>query len=317
MKKIFFTLGITLFGFSIILAQEGKPSVKIFSNFNYEISDENDNFKQFEIKRSYLGYSYKYDDKFSAKIIFDVGSNEAGSNYTAFLKIASLSWNATENLSINLGQVGTKNFKFMENAWGKRYVEKSAMDKYKWASAADAGITATYSLSKKVILEGQILNGEGYKKYQDNSGIFRTGFGGSYNFNNNLSVRVFKDIFADTSENSQDITTAAIAYSNKKISFGAEKNIMENSENIEERSKDITSIYGSFNFNDKITLFGRIDNITSPDEWNIMQDGSYTIIGIERQMNSGVKVSLNMQSWTSSDEENTEETLFVNFEYKF
>ena len=33
-------------------------------------------FKEFELKRAYLGYSYSMDENFSTKITFDVGSND-------------------------------------------------------------------------------------------------------------------------------------------------------------------------------------------------------------------------------------------------
>ena len=35
-------------------------------------------------------------------------TNTSGSAYTAFLKIASLNWKATENISMNMGMIGTK-----------------------------------------------------------------------------------------------------------------------------------------------------------------------------------------------------------------
>ena len=41
------------------------------------------------------------------------------------LKIASLTWKPMSNTSINMGMIGTKNFKFMEKSWGRRYIEKS------------------------------------------------------------------------------------------------------------------------------------------------------------------------------------------------
>ena len=125
MKKIPLLISIALVTISNINAQEGSPSIKIFSNFNYNISTENgeDPFKAFEVKRSYLGYSYKIDKKFATKIIFDVGNNTAGSEYTAFLKIASLKWIASDKLSLNFGVVGAKNFKFMEKAWA-HYLQK-------------------------------------------------------------------------------------------------------------------------------------------------------------------------------------------------
>ena len=76
MKKTFLLLGSALIMSLNTSAQEGSPSAKIFSNFNYDMSaEEGENaFKEFEIKRSYLGYSYKIDDRFSTKITFDVGS---------------------------------------------------------------------------------------------------------------------------------------------------------------------------------------------------------------------------------------------------
>ena len=67
MKKIILLLTTVCVSFGAVNAQEGKPSVKVFSNFNYSMSPEDD-FKEFEIKRSYLGYSYKIDDDFSTKV---------------------------------------------------------------------------------------------------------------------------------------------------------------------------------------------------------------------------------------------------------
>jgi len=320
MKKTILLLSATLFVFTNILAQEGKPSVKIFSNFNYDMSaEENENaFKEFEIKRAYLGYSYKIDERFSTKIIFDVGNNSSGSSYTAFLKIASLQWNACDNLNINIGMIGTKNFKFMEKTWGRRYIEKSAQDKYKWASAADAGVTADYKLSDNMSLDAQILNGEGYKKTQSSNGLFRGGLGLTYTVSNNLKVRLHQDIsprstYTDSTE-SQTITTAAIAYSGDNYVVGAEKSLMQNSGNVlNAEQQDLMSIYGSYKLNDDYTFFARHDNAE-----NTIKAGTYTIYGVERKMTKGVTVAVNMQSWTDAAEgAETENTIFLNLEYKF
>ena len=163
MKKTLLLLcGIALF-LTNVTAQSGKPAVKIFSNFNYDISaeDSENAFKEFEIKRAYLGYSHDINENFSTKITYDIGSNSGGSSYTAFLKIAALKWKATDNMSINIGMIGTKNFKFMEKVWGRRYIDKSAQDKYKWASSADAGVSMDYKLTDNVSIDAQVLNGEG------------------------------------------------------------------------------------------------------------------------------------------------------------
>ena len=179
MKKTIWLLSATLFLLTNINAQTATPAVKVCltSTMICQLKKVKILLK---VKRSYLGYSYKIDDRFSTKITFDVGSNSGGSAYTAFLKIASLKWKTSDILLLNLGMVGTKNFKFMEKAWGRRYIEKSAQDKYKWASSADVGVTADYKVSDNISIDAQVLNGEGYKKTQSANGLFRGILGLTY-----------------------------------------------------------------------------------------------------------------------------------------
>ena len=301
-------------------AQNGTPSVKVFSNFNYDMSSEENEtaFKEFKIKRSYLGYSYQIDDNFSTKITFDVGNNNEGSSYTAFLKIASLKWKTSDKLTLNIGMVGTKNFKFMEKAWGKRYIEKSAQDKYKWANSADVGITADYKIGNKLAIDAQILNGEGYKKVQDDLGLFRGGLGITYRISTSLALRLHQDItprssYTDSTD-SQYISAASLSYSGTNFSLAYEASLMQNSGNIiADEEKNLMSIYGSYKLNEDYTLFARYDDATET-----ANEGSYTIYGIERQMTKGVTVALNMQSWTgAADGSEAENTLYINLEYKF
>lgn len=315
---------ILLFSTALIIsfnttAQEGIPSAKIFSNFNYDMSAaEGENaFKEFEVKRAYLGYSHKIDNHFSTKIIFDVGNNSGGSEYTAFLKIASLKWNASDRLSMNIGMVGTKNFKFMEKSWGRRYVDKSAQDKYKWASSADAGVTADYRFSDNISIDAQILNGEGYKKNQSANGLFRGGFGLTYIVNDNLKLRAHQDISPrssyDEMSESQTITTGAISYSNKNFTIGSEIDMMNNVDNVKDMQQEMMSVYGAYRVSNNYTVFARYDDASETN-----QQGSYTIYGIERVMAKGVTIALNMQSWSDTLQgSEAENTVFLNIEYKF
>ena len=66
---------------SLNLFSQGTPHVKVFSNFNYDLSaDDNTNaFKAFELKRAYLGYGHDLADNFNVKVTFDVGKNSSGS----------------------------------------------------------------------------------------------------------------------------------------------------------------------------------------------------------------------------------------------
>ena len=291
-------------------AQEGDPFGKVFTNFNHD-NDKN----EFELKRAYLGYSYKVNDNFLTKITFDVGNNSSGSAYTAFLKIASLSWKPMSNTTLNMGMIGTKNFKFMEKSWGRRYIEKSALDKEKWANAADLGVSLDYKLFDNFTIDGQILNGEGYKNTQDDSGLLRTGFGATYKLSN-FSIRVFRDMMTEIETDiNQEITTAAVSYSNNGLNIGIETDMMENANNNPDMDKKIMSIYGSYKLLDKFTLFGRYDDYSSENSWD--EDGTYTIIGVETQLAKGVKAAANIRQTTNDVNDIKDNAFYLNLEYKF
>ena len=315
------------------LFAQGSPHAKVFSNFNYDLdADAEYAFKAFEVKRAYLGYGYKLSDGFSAKVTFDVGKNSAGSNYTAFLKIASLSWQASDKLNVSFGMIGTQNFKFMENAWGKRYIYKSFQDENNWASSADAGANLTYTLSDNFIIEAQVLNGEGYKNLQESShghGYMRGGAGLIFK-KDAMSFRVARDMMPRTSYGddyeSQYINTLAMAYVGSKLTLAGEYNLRENTSNVIDNTSSAFSVYGSFDIGNDVSLFGRYDLSQSEDvnenQWNIENEGELSILGVEKQMTKGVKLALNVNSFkqaTLDDEPEAEliNTLYLNLEYKF
>ena len=89
---------------------------------------------------------------------------------------------------------------------------------------------------------------------------------------------------------------------------------MQNADNIiADEEESLISIYGTYKLNEDYTLFARYDDATET-----ANKGSYTIYGIERQMTKGVTLALNMQSWAdAADGSETENTLYINLEYKF
>ena len=217
----------------------------------------------------------------------------------------------------------------MEKAWGKRYIYKSFQDQNKWASSADAGANLTYNLSNNLIIDAQILNGEGYKSLQGSDGLMRGGAGLIYNADN-ISFRVARDViprtmYSDDYE-SQYINTFAMAYSTSNLSVGGEYNLRENTSNVIDNTSSAFSVYGNLDIGNGVSLFGRYDLSESEDanenQWNIDNEGELTIFGIEKQMTEGVKISANIRSYTDATLESDTDsesinTLFLNLEYKF
>ena len=97
---------------------KGEPHFKVFWNYNYDFSDDVSQTSAFELDRVYLGYKYKFNDNVSAKITYDVGKNDAGSNYTAFVKIAQLDYKLSSKVKLSMGMIGGKQFNDQEKVWG-------------------------------------------------------------------------------------------------------------------------------------------------------------------------------------------------------
>ena len=122
-KHLLLFLIVPLFTFSQMTENEdkGQPHFKVFWNYNYDFSDDVQQNSAFELKRVYLGYKYKFDEKISAKITYDIGKNDAGSNYTAFVKIAQLDYKLSSKVKFSMGMIGGKQFNDQEKVWGYHY----------------------------------------------------------------------------------------------------------------------------------------------------------------------------------------------------
>ena len=154
---------------------KGEPHFKVFWNYNYDFSEDVTQTSAFELDRVYLGYKYKFNDNVSAKITYDVGKNDAGSNYTAFVKIAQLDYKLSSKVKLSMGMIGGKQFNDQEKVWGYRYIYKTLQDENKFGSSADLGVNAEIKLSDKLTTNIFALNGEGYKNPQDADGNQRFG----------------------------------------------------------------------------------------------------------------------------------------------
>jgi hypothetical protein len=308
---------------------QGTTYAKIFSDFNYSLADVSNPYKEFKVSNAIFGHKHTLNNKFSANITFDVGNNSSGSSYTAFLKLASLKWSPTDRVFVDFGIIKASNFTFMENSWGKRYIYKSFQDVNKWSHFSDAGVGLTYILSDNLIIDAQILNGDGYKNLQGSDAYMRGGAGIIFKADD-ISFRVARDVmprtmYSDDYE-SQYINTLAVAYSGSNMTLGGEYNLRENTSNVVDNTSSAFSVYGNLDIGNDVSVFGRYDMSDSEDanenQWNIENEGELTIIGIEKQMTKGVKVAVNVKSFKAATLDGEEEAeannmLYLNLEYKF
>ncbi len=298
----------------------GKPTFRIFTNFHSTIMD-GETKNEFELNRAYLGYGYKFSEKWSGDLVFDVGNPDDGGDFemTAFVKNAYLKYQ-NNGWTINFGLIGTTAFKFQEKAWGYRYVAKAFQDYYKMGSSADLGISAAYKFSDIVSADLILVNGEGYKNLESDS-IFSVGAGVTLTPVDGFSLRAYYETATGESEalNLARHSTLAFGglYSNDKFSLGAEYAGQTNNKKTEGRDLSGFAAYGTVNVKSS-KIFARYDFMSSNNDWNTSRDGSRIVLGAEFNPVKGIKFSPNFQNFSpSADGVESVSYVYVNCEIKF
>jgi hypothetical protein len=344
MKKMKSILGLLLMTLCLgSMAQEttefkpsGKATGKVFFNYHYDMTDGEEQESGFEIKRAYFGYNYNIAKGLKASITLDVGKNDGGSDYSAFLKKAQLEWKASSSVKVALGMISTIQFSEQEKFWGYRYIMKSFNDKNGLGSSADVGIKANFKLNDAFSANAIIINGEGYKKVQDEDGKQKYGASLIYN-----SKGLIAKVYADASSakviteggNEEDVTISTLAtfigYKfSDKFRLAAEYNKLVNGEKYskvaEDKDLEGLSFYSTYTFNKKWEVFGRYDNLSSnklegeTEKWNLAKDGNAITTGVQYAPAKGVRMAFNYRHFAHKDSSKEDQSqIFMNFEFKF
>jgi hypothetical protein len=334
MKKLLLFLSallITISSFSQSTEEEFKPSgdvqFKVFWNYHYDFSQNATKKSAFELNRSYFGYKYDFSKNISAKVIIDAGSDTGFSEYSILLKTAQLDWKVADGVKLSMGLIGMKQFNDQEDFWGYRYIFKSFQDEHSYGPSADLGVNAEFTLTKTLKANFVVSNGEGYKKLQDEDGNQK--FGGSLVFEpiKGLTTKIYMDSQAVTDSKAISSLALFAGYKATDWRLGAEYNKLNNGKKYSsaavDHELDGLSFYATYVINKKFEVFGRYDQLSSNtltgglDAWNIANDGSQVIAGIQYAPVKGLKFSLNYQDFSFDNSiSDTKSLVFLNAEFK-
>ena len=275
---------------------KGKAIVQVFGNFHTGFGAENDD-RGFELERSYLGYEYNLGSGLSVKGVMDIGKSSDVGDYQriAYIKNAMVSWK-TGNLTLNGGLISTTQFNFQEKFWSYRYIMKSFQDEYKFGSSADLGISAAYKFADWISADLIIVNGEGYKKIQNNDGL-NYGLGVTLTPLKGFQVRLYGGLNESAEDGKKDIANMAafMGYKHEKFAIGAEYNYMMNASYKENADQSGYSVFASVNLPKDVSLFVRFDDLYSKNDWNEAKDESAAILGAQFKLGKYVKIAPNFR----------------------
>jgi predicted porin len=189
------------------------------------------------------------------------------------------------------------------------------------------GVNAEFTITKTLKANFVVSNGEGYKKLQDEDGNQK--IGGSLVFEpiKGLTTKIYMD--SQPTTDSDAITTMALfaGYKASDWRLGAEYNKLNNGKKYSsaavDHELDGLSFYATYVLNKKFEVYGRYDQLSSNtltgglNNWNIANDGSQVIAGIQYAPVKGLKFSLNYQDFSFDNTVLDNKSLvFLNAEFK-
>lgn len=282
----------------------GSPIITVFADAGAGFDKNGVASLGFNLERAYLGYQYKLNENWKAKVVYDMGKGDDNAlQRLGYVKNAEIDY-SRGRWSVSMGLTSTTQFGVQEKFWGYRYVYKSMMDQCKWGSSADLGVTATYKATDWLSADLAIFNGEGYKKVQADEQL-QYALGVTMKPVDGLTVRVYGDMKTYKDTVSQHNIVFFAGYKTKTMRVAAEYNVQLNHGGAEGRRLQGVSVYGAVATGEHGEVYARYDRGDSfaNDAWQYGQDGQTAIVGYHYQANKIFSFSpnLRMNQATGSD----------------
>ena len=303
---------------------EGKISGVTYFDFS-----ATDTKSAFNFQRQYFGYGGEVSDQVSYKILFDVGRTNVGAaviekdtsyksedtRLIVFLKKAQVNYKSSFG-KFNFGLIGMNTYGIQESNWGYRFIEQSAIDKYKFSATADIGVGFSRSLIDNLNLSLLFVNGEGFKKPQGDKYhkiAFNTTYGeGNLNKNNGYNAGV---VYTTESTDTDPTTMASVfgGFAGMGLRLGGEYDMLTKG-SVE---SNIISVSANYTVRDNIDIFARYDMVDYNDDTN-KNGNNYLVTGIVLGCDGGISVAPNLRMVNYENTEKDSEMEYkVNFQFKF
>ena len=305
---------ILLIAFSSLVAQDISGKVV----FAYSNSDDSSKIDGFGLNRVYLNFSKEISDELSVTIQTDAYPESSSQNI--YLRNAKADWK-TLNGNVVIGLQEMNMFKVQQMNWGKRYLDKTVMDRMQYSSVADMGIGYYHSKDK---FHGSILitNGAGFKKSETDShkklslqfiyGTVKLSKSDGFNIGAVLSHEPYDRDGEVTipeepaGEYSKKVFGVFGGYAKNNLRVGAEWSQLDDSGLLDGNyNNNLTSVYCNYAFKNKQSFIVKYDMVSGN------KDANYALVAMEFIPTKGLMVSPNVRSNDGAT------SLGVNFQFQF
>ncbi|WP_374576146.1 hypothetical protein [Phenylobacterium sp.] len=255
----------------------------------------------FDIKRFYVGIDHKFNDTWSANVTTDFQYSSAISATEVYIKKAYLEAKVNPYLTVDFGSTDLPWVPYAEGIYGYRHIENTLIDRTKFGTSADWGVHAKGTLPGGIVsYQVSVINGAGYKAPLRSKGMDVEGRVSAKLDKINLAIggysgKLGKDTQGATTYHTANRFDALAAYVDPKFRVGVEYFAAEDWSNVATVASDKSdgySLFGSYNFTDKISAFGRYDYVKPNKDTASNKKDSYFNIGVQYEPTKIVDLAL-------------------------
>ena len=242
-----------------------------------------------DVKRFYVGIDHRFNDIFSANVTTDFNYVSNDSETQVYIKKAYLQAKLSDALIVRVGSADLPWVPFVEDIYGYRYVENTLIDRTKFGTSADWGVHLSGSFNSGMFSYAvSAVDGAGYKAPLRSNGVdlegrvsakfdhIVVGLGG-------YTGKLGKDVEGTNTYHTAQRVDAVVAYVDKRFRIGGEyfsTTDWNNVTTVASDSADGYSLFGSYNFTDKIGVFGRYDWVKPKKDTVAALDEHYFNVGV-------------------------------------
>ncbi|MEO8925821.1 MAG: hypothetical protein ABI306_01545, partial [Caulobacteraceae bacterium] len=247
------------------------------NNFSNGVRQPNSGV-DYDIKRLYLSVDHRFNDTLSASVTTDFIYDSTAKATQLFIKKAYLQAKLNDALIFRAGAADLPWVPFAESLYGYRYVENTLIDRTKFGTSTDWGLHVLGTLPGGILsYQVSVVDGSGFKQpatgtanRTDSVDVegrvsatydhFTAGVGG-------YAGKLGHDVVGTPTYNTAERFDALVAYVNDRFRLGGEYfwakhwNDVTQPNTLLTNTSDGYGAFGSFNFTDKIAVFGRYDYV--------------------------------------------------------
>lgn len=237
---------------------------KIIDNHNADLKDKHG----FWFRRIYFTYDYKIDGNFSTRIRLEMknaGDFESADKIIPELKDAYLKYKFSK-AALVLGLSSTPTWGIVEESWGYRSVEKTALDLQKMGSSRDFGVALKGDFDEKGMFQYHIMFGNGSSNKTEVDRGKSAYVSLSVRPAKGFVIEVYGDYADKVGKNDWYTIQGFLGYTTKSIRAGLQ--FADQTRKIEgsgDQKLTVGSIYLVSAISPQFSLLGRVDRMFKPN----------------------------------------------------